>query len=229
MDPYRPARSTPRRATRRYDANDYRAIAADGPVALHRPDRQRGLRAGLGVQDADRVGRAADRARSASTTKINDSGTLKLDGGKTKVDDADRKAMGWMTFEDVVAYSRNVGVAQVAFGLGKTTAAASAVLYDTWRRLGIGQPTGIDLAGEVGGHRPRPGDRRPGARSTSPTARSARASPSRRSSWRRPTPRWSTAGRWSSRTSSPAIGDEDASRRRPRAEGSSSADPVDAR
>ncbi|MEP6638885.1 MAG: penicillin-binding transpeptidase domain-containing protein, partial [Chloroflexota bacterium] len=78
-------------------------------------------------------------------------GTLRLDHGRTKIDDADRKAMGWMTFEDGVAYSRNVVAAKVALALGKSTRESSAVLYDMWLRLGYGQPTGIDVAGEVGG------------------------------------------------------------------------------
>ena len=87
-----------------------------------------------------------------------------------------------MTFQDGVAYSRNVVAAKVALGLGKTTRESAAILYDMWTRLGYGKPTGIDVAGEVGGHRPRPGDHARGARSTSPTARSARAWRSRRSS-----------------------------------------------
>ena len=57
-----------------------------------------------------------------------------------------------MTFEDGVAYSRNVVAAKVALGLGKTTRKASATtLYDTWLQLGYGAPTGIDVAGEVSG------------------------------------------------------------------------------
>ena len=125
----------------------------------------------------------------AGRRRIKDVGTLRLDNGRTKIDDADRKGMGWMTFEDGIAYSRNVVAAKVALGLGKTTRESSAILYDMWTRLGYGQPTGIDVAGEVGGHRARPGRSRRGARSTSPTARSARAWRSRRSSWRRRTPR----------------------------------------
>ena len=85
------------------------------------------------------------------STRIKDVGTLRLDKGKTKIDDADRKGMGWMSFEDGVAYSRNVVAAKVALGLGKTTRESSAILYDMWLRLGYGQPTGIDVAGEVGG------------------------------------------------------------------------------
>ena len=41
--------------------------------------------------------------------------------------------------------------AKVALGLGKTTRESSAILYDMWLRLGYGAPTGIDVAGEVGG------------------------------------------------------------------------------
>ena len=67
------------------------------------------------------------------------------------IDDADRKGMGWMSFEDGVAYSRNVVAAKVALGLGKTTKESSSILYDMWMRLGYGQPTGIDVAGEVSG------------------------------------------------------------------------------
>ena len=85
------------------------------------------------------------------STKINDVGTLHLDKGRTKVDDADRRAKGWMTFEDGVAFSRNVVAAKVALGLGKNTRQSSAILYDWWRKLGFGAPTGIDVAGEVPG------------------------------------------------------------------------------
>jgi cell division protein FtsI/penicillin-binding protein 2 len=96
-------------------------------------------------------------------TKVNDSGTLKLDGGKTKVDDADRRAMGWISFEDVIAWSRNVGAARVALDLGATTAEAAAALHDTWTCFGFG-PDRRRPDAEVAA-RARP-DGRPGARST---------------------------------------------------------------
>jgi cell division protein FtsI (penicillin-binding protein 3) len=41
--------------------------------------------------------------------------------------------------------------AKVALGLGETTREASTALHEMWLRLGYGEPTGIDLAGEVGG------------------------------------------------------------------------------
>ncbi len=53
------------------------------------------------------------------STRIKDTGTLRLDNGKTKIDDADRKANGWMTFEDGIAFSRNVVAAKTALGPGQ--------------------------------------------------------------------------------------------------------------
>ena len=107
-----------------------------GSGALHRPGRVERLRAGLGVQDDDR-GDGPEAGTVTRTTKIKDVGTLRLDGGRTKIDNADRKGMGWITFEDGIAYSRNVVAAKVALGLGDSVAASSAMLYDTWRKLGL--------------------------------------------------------------------------------------------
>jgi cell division protein FtsI/penicillin-binding protein 2 len=59
--------------------------------------------------------------------------------------------MGWMTFRDGIAWSRNVVAAKVALDLGEDTAESSSILHEMWTRLGYGTPTGIDLAGEVGG------------------------------------------------------------------------------
>lgn len=84
-------------------------------------------------------------------TVVRDTGTLWLDGGKTHVDDADHHAMGRLKYKDAIAYSRNVVAAKVALKLGKTTAQSARILYDTWRRLGFGSPTGIDVADEVAG------------------------------------------------------------------------------
>ena len=59
--------------------------------------------------------------------------------------------MGPMPFEDIVAYSRNVGAARVAIALSSSTKKASAILHGTWLSLGFGARTGIDVAGEVPG------------------------------------------------------------------------------
>jgi cell division protein FtsI/penicillin-binding protein 2 len=59
--------------------------------------------------------------------------------------------MGWMSFEDAIAYSRNVVAAKVAIGLDPSIRTASATLHSTWTRFGFGRRTGIDVAGEVAG------------------------------------------------------------------------------
>ena len=62
-----------------------------------------------------------------------------------------------MTFQDGVAYSRNVVAAKVALGLGEHTRASGG---DPLRHVDparLRQPTGIDVAGEVGGIARDPG------------------------------------------------------------------------
>ena len=85
------------------------------------------------------------------TSIVNDSGSLSLDHGTARIYDSDKKPMGKITFEKVLAYSRNVGAARVALGLASTTNGAASILKATWDRLGFGQPTGIDVANEARG------------------------------------------------------------------------------
>ena len=59
--------------------------------------------------------------------------------------------MGWMSFRDAIAYSRNVVAAEVARRLDTTVDKAGAKLYKTWGRFGIGSLTGVDVSGEVPG------------------------------------------------------------------------------
>jgi cell division protein FtsI/penicillin-binding protein 2 len=133
-----------------YDANDYQAIAASDPSRFLDPIVSSVYEPGS-VFKMMTAAAALTNGTVTLTTQIRDTGTLRLDNGKTKIDDADRKGMGLMTFEDGVAYSRNVVAAKVALKLGQTTKESSSILYDTWLRLGYGAPTGIDVAGEVGG------------------------------------------------------------------------------
>jgi cell division protein FtsI/penicillin-binding protein 2 len=133
-----------------YDANDYQAIAASDPSRFIDPVVASVYEPGS-VFKMMTAAAALTNGTVTPTTRVKDVGTLHLDNGRTKIDDADRKGMGWMTFEDGVAYSRNVVAAKVALGLGKTTKESSSILYDMWLRLGYGAPTGIDVAGEVGG------------------------------------------------------------------------------
>ncbi len=133
-----------------YDANDYQAIASKDPGRFLDPIISHVYEPGSVFKMLTAIA-ALTGGVVTPLTKINDSGTMTLDGGRSKISDADRKAMGWIPFQDVIAYSRNVGAARVAMMLGADTRSASTVLHDTWTRLGFGAPTGVDLAGEVGG------------------------------------------------------------------------------
>ena len=150
-----------RRATH-YDANDYSAIAGEDPGRFVDPIVSSVYEPGSVFKMVTAVA-ALQRDTVTPKTKIKDTGKLVVDDGRAHVDDADHKARGWMTFEDAVAYSRNVVAAKVALSLGKTTKASAQDLFDTWPRLGFGQPTGIDLASEDGGSRARPRDHALGA------------------------------------------------------------------
>jgi cell division protein FtsI/penicillin-binding protein 2 len=132
-----------------YDANFFGQVATQDPSRFKDPIISEAYEPGS-VFKIFTASAALQTSTTALTTKINDTGVLQLPNGQ-EVADADRKAKGWMTFADIVAWSRNVGVSQVAFRLGKSTASASAALYKTWQSYGIGQPTGIDLAGESAG------------------------------------------------------------------------------
>ena len=132
-----------------YDANLYQLVANQNPALFMDPVISEVYEPGS-VFKMLTASAALQTKTTTLTTKINDTGVLKLPGGQ-EVADADRKSMGWLTFADIVAWSRNVGVSQVAFRLGKTNNASAANLYQTWRSYGIGQKTGIDLAGEVTG------------------------------------------------------------------------------
>jgi len=63
----------------------------------------------------------------------------------------DRKAHGQTTMTEILARSLNVGAIYVARKLGPSR------FYDAVRRFGFGEPTGIDLASEIGGTVRQPG------------------------------------------------------------------------
>jgi cell division protein FtsI/penicillin-binding protein 2 len=131
-----------------YDANAYQAVATTNEGRFVDPIVSSVYEPGSVMKMF--VATAAFRAGTVTpTTRVKDSGVLRI--GKQAVYDADKHAMGWLHFEDGIAYSRNVVAAKTAFGLGKNTAAASRVLYGAWHDLGIGTKTGIDVANEVAG------------------------------------------------------------------------------
>ncbi|MDQ3128574.1 MAG: penicillin-binding protein 2 [Chloroflexota bacterium] len=133
-----------------YDGNDYAAIAATDPTRFIDPVVSAAYEPGSVFKMLTTVA-ALESKKVTIKTKINDTGTLKLDGGRTRIDDADRKAMGWMTFEDGLAWSRNVVFAKAALGLDKNLTAASTILHRTWQRFGFGTLTGVDLGAEAKG------------------------------------------------------------------------------
>jgi cell division protein FtsI/penicillin-binding protein 2 len=133
-----------------YDGNDYQAVAAADPGRFVDPVVSAVYEPGSVFKMLTAIA-GIETGAVTPTTRIKDVGTLKLDEGRAKIDNSDRKGMGWVTFEDGIAYSRNVVAAKVALLTGTTTKESSTILHNTWRRFGFGEPTGIDVAGEVGG------------------------------------------------------------------------------
>ena len=133
-----------------YDANAYAAVAADDPGRFLDPVVSQVYEPGS-VFKMLTVLAGLEQGTTSMTTVYRDSGRLRLDNGQERIADADGKAMGEMQLQDAIAYSRNVVAARVALGLAPTTARASTILHEVWRRLGFGSPTGIDVAGEVKG------------------------------------------------------------------------------
>jgi len=133
-----------------YDANRYREVAATEPGRFVDPIVSQVYEPGS-VFKAMTAAAALEAGVVTPETTLRDVGTLELDGGRTKVDNADRKGMGMISFADAFAWSRNVVAAKAAIALGSTTQEAAVALYDMWMRLGFGARTGIDVAGEVAG------------------------------------------------------------------------------
>lgn len=57
----------------------------------------------------------------------------------------DSHAYGWLSFDDVISKSSNIGAAKIAMRHGISG------LYDTVRAFGFGEPTGVNVPGEVRG------------------------------------------------------------------------------
>jgi cell division protein FtsI (penicillin-binding protein 3) len=133
-----------------YDANDYAAVATEDASRFLDPVVSEVYEPGS-VFKMLTVLAALEHGTTSMSTVYRDTGRMRLDGGETRITDADNRAMGDMSLEDAIAYSRNIVAAKVAFGLAPTRREASTILHEVWTRLGFGQPTGIDVAGEVRG------------------------------------------------------------------------------
>jgi stage V sporulation protein D (sporulation-specific penicillin-binding protein) len=133
-----------------YDANRYASIASDDPSVFVDPVVSHVYEPGS-VFKMLTVLAGLEQGTTSLERVYRDSGRMKLDGGESKIEDADHRAMGDLKLKDAIAYSRNVVAAKVALGLAPTTREASTILHEVWTRLGMGSATGIDLAGEVRG------------------------------------------------------------------------------
>jgi stage V sporulation protein D (sporulation-specific penicillin-binding protein) len=133
-----------------YDANRYQEIGAKEPGRFVDPIVSTVYEPGSVFKMLTATA-ALGQGVVTVDTRFKDQGTLRLDGGRTHVDNADHKSMGTMKFKNAIAYSRNVVAAKTAIRLGKTTKEAANRLFAVWRKMGFGSPTGIDLSNEVAG------------------------------------------------------------------------------
>jgi cell division protein FtsI/penicillin-binding protein 2 len=133
-----------------YDANQYGAIASEDPGVFVDPIVSTVYEPGSVFKMLTATA-ALGLGTVTLRTKIQDQGTLRLDGGRSHVDNADHLSNGFKSFATQIAFSRNVVAAKVALDLGRNTRESSQRLFSAWRNLGFGAPTGIDVANEVRG------------------------------------------------------------------------------
>jgi len=79
---------------------------------------------------------------------LSPSSKIFCENGHWKVHDRiihDTKEHGWLTLEEVIIYSSNIGAGKIAEQVGNQT------IYDISREFGFGEPTAIGLWGESGG------------------------------------------------------------------------------
>ena len=154
------------------------AVAAASPEPVPGPGRLRGLRAGLGLQDGHRRRGHRGGRRDADVRACSDQAILRLDGGKAFVTNADKGSKG----EPDVPGRRGL-VAQRGDVQGRAQAsarppqAAAEVLYAIVDEARLRRPDRRSMWPARSPGIVRDPARSPGARSTSPTARSARAWP----------------------------------------------------
>jgi len=126
-----------------YDANRY---AATNPVLYDNPAVARPYEPGS-VMKAFTIAAALDAGAITTSTKVVDGNNLTIAG--VRIQNADRYEHPWghgaITAQQVLQLSNNNGAAKIGLELGGER------LYQAFRRFGFGQPTDIDIAGEVAG------------------------------------------------------------------------------
>jgi cell division protein FtsI/penicillin-binding protein 2 len=136
-----------------YDANDYARIASSSPDSFIDPIATDIFEPGS-VMKMLTAAAALDAGVVTLDQKVADGVSLTF--GPDSVHNFDGRTEGRMRFRDAIAFSRNVATARVAGRLDRTLQRSATRLYDMWSDLGIGQPTGIDLANEGVGLAPDP-------------------------------------------------------------------------
>jgi cell division protein FtsI (penicillin-binding protein 3) len=131
-----------------YDANDYTDIAENSPELFVDPIVSQVYEPGS-VMKMFTAAAALEEGVVTLNTPVADGRVLKI--GPNEVRNGDLDSIGVVPFQDIIARSRNVGTGRVAMSLGATTDDGASILYDMWTRLGIGEPTGIELGNESSG------------------------------------------------------------------------------
>jgi cell division protein FtsI (penicillin-binding protein 3) len=126
-----------------FNGNDY---GATNPALFDNPAVADPYEPGS-VMKAFTLAAAFDAGAITTDTKVLDNNNLTISG--VRIQNADRFDHPWghgkITPQQVLQLSNNNGAARIGLKLG------GEKLYQAFRRFGFGQPTGIDLYGEVGG------------------------------------------------------------------------------
>jgi cell division protein FtsI/penicillin-binding protein 2 len=140
-----------------YDANAYIETARQAPERFVDPLASQIYEPGS-VMKMITAAAALESGVVTPTSKVKDEKFIEF--GAHRVHNSDRRSMGELTFAQVLAYSRNVPTAKIAARLGPDVGSAAAELYDVWHRLGLGQPSGVELSSESRGIATDPTSRR---------------------------------------------------------------------
>jgi cell division protein FtsI/penicillin-binding protein 2 len=131
-----------------YDENDYSDVADRSPELFADPIVSQVYEPGS-VMKLFTAAAALEEGVVTLDTPVEDAKVLRI--GPNEVRNGDLDSIGVVPFEDIIARSRNVGTGKVALELGRTTDDGAWILYDMWRRLGIGRTTGIEIGNESAG------------------------------------------------------------------------------